>query len=270
MDNAAKQPKTSQYKVMMSHFVQYMPLIRELVGRDLKVKYRRSFLGYVWSVLNPLLMMIVQTIIFSYMFRSDIPNYPLYLICGNALFTFFNESANMGLTSIIYNATLIKKVYIPKYIFPLSRVVSSFVTMSFSLAAVVLVMLITRSPIYWTILLFWVPLLFLLVFCCGIALTLAALTVYFRDIQHLFGVITLGWMYATPIFYPLEQLPEFTQKVMKLNPLYHYINFFRNLVMYGNIPGHNTWIACILSSLVMLAIGLWVFRKLQRNFILYV
>ena len=270
MDNAAKQPKTSQYKVMMSHFVQYMPLIRERVGRDLKVKYRRSFLGYVWSVLNPLLMMIVQTIIFSYMFRSDIPNYPLYLICGNTLFTFFNESANMGLTSIIYNAPLIKKVYIPKYIFPLSRVVSSFVTMSFSLAAVVLVMLITRSPIYWTILLFWIPLVFLLMFCCGIALTLSALTVYFRDIQHLFGVITLGWMYATPIFYPLEQLPDFAQNLMKLNPMYHYINFFRNLVMHGNIPGPNTWIACSVCSLVMLAIGLWVFRKLQRNFILYV
>ena len=270
MDNAAKQMKSGQYKVMVSHFVQYVPLVRELVGRDLKVKYRRSFLGYIWSVLNPLLMMMVQTIIFSYMFRSNIPNYPLYLICGNTLFTFFNESANMGLVSIIQNAALIKKVYIPKYIFPLSRVVSSFVTMSFSLAAVVLVMLITRSPLHWTILLFWIPLLFLLIFFAGVAMTLSALTVYFRDIQHLFGVVTLGWNYATPIFYPIEQLPDFAQTLMKFNPMYHYINFFRNLVMYGNIPGPNTWIACAVSSFVMLFVGLWTFRKLQRNFILYV
>ena len=260
----------SQYKRVLAHFVQYRPLISELVGRDLKVKYRRSFLGYVWSILNPLLMMVVQTVIFSYMFRSDIPNYPVYLICGNTLFTFFNESANMGLTSIIYNAPLIKKVYIPKFIFPLSRVASSFVTMSFSMAAILLVMLVTRSPLHWTILLFWVPLIFLFMFCCGMALTLSALTVYFRDMQHLFSILTLGWMYATPIFYPIEQLPQFAQNLMKLNPMYHYINMFRNLVMYGNVPGPNTWFACAASGAVMLTVGLLVFHKLQRNFILYI
>ena len=261
---------TGQLRTSWGHFKKYRPLIRELVTRDLKVKYRRSFLGYLWSILNPLLMMLLQTLVFSYMFRFDIPNYPLYLICGNTLFTFFNESANMGLTSIIYNASLIKKVYIPKYIFPLSRVVSSFVTMSFSLAAVVLVMVFTRSPFYWTMVLFWVPLVFLFLFCCGIAMLLSALTVYFRDMQHLFSILTLGWMYATPIFYPLEQLPPFAQNLMKINPMYHYINMFRNLVMYGNIPGPNTWFACAASGVVMLAVGLLVFRKLQRNFILYI
>lgn len=262
--------QTDQLSSYWQHFVKYRPLIHELVSRDLKVKYRRSFLGYVWSILNPLLMMVLQTIIFSFMFRNDIPNYPLYLICGNTLFTFFNESANMGLTSIIYNAPLIKKVYIPKFIFPLSRVCSSFVTMSFSLAAVLLVMLFTQSPLHWTILLFWIPLIFELMFCCGIALLLSSMTVYFRDMQHLFSVLTLGWMYATPIFYPLEQLPQFAQNLMKLNPMYHYINMFRNLVMYGNIPGPNTWIACAVSGAAMLLIGLLVFRKLQRNFILYI
>ena len=105
--------KLRQLSTYWQHFVKYRPLIRELVSRDLKVKYRRSFLGYVWSILNPLLMMILQTIIFSYMFRSNIENYPLYLICGNTLFTFFNESANMGLTSIIYNAPLIKRSISP-------------------------------------------------------------------------------------------------------------------------------------------------------------
>ncbi len=262
--------RMDQYKSMAGHFVQYRPLIRELVTRDLKVKYRRSFLGYVWSILNPLLMMTVQTIIFSYMFRTDIPNYPLYLICGNTLFTFFNESANMGMVSILTSASLIKKVYIPKYIFPLSRVTSSFVNMSFSLVAVLLVMVFTRSPFYWTICLFWVPLVLLFLFCCGMVLVLSALTVYFRDMQYLFGIVTLAWMYATPIFYPIEQLPGFAQKLMRLNPMYHFINLFRNLVMYGNIPGPNTWIACAVSSLLMLGLGLWVFRKLQRNFILYI
>ena len=254
----------------LQRFKQYTPLIRELVGRDLKVKYRRSFLGYIWSILNPLLMMLLQSLIFSFMFRNNIPNFPLYLICGNTLFTFFNESTSMGMNSIIQNAALIKKVYIPKYIFPLSRVFSCFVTLLFSLVAIVLVMVVTRSPFYWTILLFWVPLLFLFIFCCGMALLLSALTVYFRDMQHLYSVLVMGWMYATPLFYPIEALPPAVIPLMKLNPLYHYVNMFRNLVMYGNIPGPNTWFACIASAAVMLGIGLWAFRKLQKNFILYI
>lgn len=252
------------------HFCKYEPLVHELVGRDLKVKYRRSFLGYIWSILNPLLMMLLQSLIFSYMFRSNIPNFPLYLICGNTLFTFFNEATNMGMNSIIQNAALIKKVYIPKFIFPLSRVVSCFVTMFFSFGAILLVMIVTRAAFYWTILLCWIPLLFLFFFCCGIALLLSALTVYFRDMQHLYGVLTLGWMYATPLFYPIEALPEAIIPLMKLNPLYHFINLFRNLVMYGNIPGPNTWFANVASSLIALLLGIWAFRKLQKNFILYI
>ena len=181
------------------NFSKYRPLIRELVTRDLKVKYRRSVLGYMWSILNPLLMMLLQTLVFSYMFRFDIPNFPLYLICGNTLFNFFNESTNMGMGSVLGNASLIKKVYVPKFIFPISRVVSSFVNLLFSLAAILLVMLITRSPFYWTILLVWAPLLLLLAFCCGMAVLLSALAVYFRDLQYLYGILTMAWMYATPL-----------------------------------------------------------------------
>lgn len=262
--------QTSQLSRYWQHFVKYQPLIRELVSRDLKVKYRRSFLGYVWSILNPLMMMALQTVIFSFMFRSNIPNYPLYLICGNTLFTFFNESTNMGMTSVIQNASLIKKVYIPKFIFPLSRVVSCFVTTLFSCGAVLLVMVLTRSTFYWTIFLCWMPLVLMFLFCSGMALLLSALAVYFRDMMHLYSILVMGWMYATPLFYPLSALPAALQKLMKLNPLYHYINLFRNLVMYGNIPGPNTWFACTACALVSMAAGLLVFRKLQKNFILYI
>lgn len=260
---------TAQLKTSWSHFTKYRPLIYELVTRDLKVKYRRSFLGYVWSILNPLLMMLLQTMVFSYMFRFDIDNFPLYLICGNTLFNFFNESTTMGLGSVLQNSSLIKKVYIPKFIFPLSRVVSSFVTMSFSLVAVLLVMLITGATFYPTVLLSVLPLLLLFVFSCGMAMLLSALAVYFRDIQYLYGVLTMAWMYATPLFYPISALPPMFIPIIKLNPLYHYINCMRNLVMYGVIPGVNTWFACIASAVVMLVVGLAAFRKLQRNFILY-
>ncbi|HIZ41499.1 MAG TPA: ABC transporter permease [Candidatus Gemmiger excrementigallinarum] len=263
-----RQPE-GQLRTSWGHFKKYRPLIRELVTRDLKVKYRRSFLGYVWSILNPLLMMLLQTLVFSYMFRFDIPNYPLYLICGNTLFNFFNESTNMGMGSVLGNSSLIKKVYVPKFIFPISRVVSSFVNLLFSLVAIVLVMLITRSPIYPTLLLVWAPLLLLFLFCCGMALLLSALAVYFRDLQYLYGIVTMAWMYATPLFYPLSQLPGFMQQIVKLNPLYHYINCMRCLVMYGFVPGPNTWFACVACAVVMVVLGLAAFRKLQRNFILY-
>lgn len=254
----------------LAHFKRYKPLIYELVIRDLKVKYRRSFLGYVWSLLNPLLMMGVMSLVFSNVFRFSIPNFPLYLICGQTLFTFFNESTNMAMRSILENGPLLRKVYVPKFIFPMSRILSSFVTMSFSLLAVFIVMIFSQISFSFTVLLFFVPLFFLFIFCCGIGLILAALSVYFRDVTHLYSVVTLAWMYATPIFYPLEAVSPRIVAIIKLNPLYHYINCFRNLLIYSNIPGPNTWFACIASSLLMLAIGLTVFGKLQRNFILHI
>lgn len=250
--------------------LKYKPLINELVMRDLRVKYRRSFLGYVWSLLNPLLMMTVMTIVFSYMFRFDIPNYPLYLICGQTLFSFFNESTTMAMYSIMQNGALIKKVYIPKYIFPISRVFSCFVTMSFSLASIVIVMLATRAPFHWTILLFPIPLVLLLVFCSGIALILSSLAVQFRDVTHLYGVVTLAWMYLTPIFYPLSAIPSELVPFIECNPMYNYITFFRELVLYGVIPEASLWAVCTLTSILVFLIGFAVFRKLQRSFILYI
>ena len=157
---------------MTARFEKYLPLMRELIARDLKVKYRRSVLGYLWSLLNPLLMMAILTMVFSQIFRFNIPNYPLYLICGQTLWTFFNESTNQAMYAVLSNGALLKKVYIPKYIFPISRVLSSFVTMSFSLVAIVIVLLVTRTPLYWSALLFPVPLFFLLLFSMGVGMVL--------------------------------------------------------------------------------------------------
>lgn len=252
------------------HLARYKTLINELVVRDLKVKYRRSFLGYLWSLLNPLMMMCVMVLVFSNVFRFDIPNFPLYLICGQTLFGFFSESTTMAMGSILGNASLLKKVYVPKFVFPISRVMSSFVTLSFSLLAIIIVLLFSNVTVSWSILLVLVPLLFLFVFSCGMGMILSALAVYFRDITHLYGVLILAWTYATPIFYPLEAVSPSIQTVIKLNPMYHYINFFRNLVIYNNVPGPNTWFACIASSLLMLAIGLILFNKMQKKFILHI
>ena len=255
---------------LANQFRRYKTLMSELVLRDLKIKYRRSFLGYVWSLLNPLLMMTVMSIVFSYMFRFDIPNYPLYLICGQTLWSFFNESTSMAMHSILQNGSLIRKIYIPKYVFPVSRVFSSFVTMSFSLIAILIVMLVTRVPFSLTLLLTPVPLLFLLIFSMGVGMVLSALSVYFRDVVHLYGVLTMAWMYATPIFYPESALPEGFSEFLRFNPMHQFISFFRELVLNGAVPAGEVWFSCIASSLVAFAAGTWVFHKLQRNFILHV
>ncbi len=252
-----------------SNLKKYVPLMGELVKRDLKVKYKRSVLGYFWSLLSPLMMMMILSYVFSHAFKTDMEYFPLYIISGNVLFTFFNDSTNYAMHSITGNGELIKKVYIPKYIFPLSNVLSSFVTALFSLMAVLIVMVFLRVPFHWQILLVPIPIFFEFVFCVGVGLILAALSVYFRDINHLYGVLTLAWMYGTPIFYPIDSVPERVARLIKLNPLYNYINFFRLLTMKGYIPGINTWIACIVSSLISLFIGIILFKKMQRNFILY-
>ena len=175
----------------------------------------------------------------------------------------------MAMYSVLQNGSLIKKVYIPKFIFPMSRVFSSFVTMSFSLGAILIVMLVTRAPLHWQLLLFPLPLILLLLFAMGVSMVLSSLSVYFRDVTHLYGVVTLAWMYVTPVFYPVSALPDEVAWVLKLNPMYYYLDNFRQLVLYGSLPTAKSWCICLLCSGVALAVGLTVFRKLQRNFILY-
>ena len=251
-------------------FNQYKPLLRELVVRDLKIKYRRSFLGYIWSMMNPLMMMGIMSLVFSYMFRFDIPNYPLYVICGQTLWTFLSESTNMAMHSVVGNGALIRKVYIPKFIFPMSRVLSSFVTMSFSLVAIFIVVLVTGVQLTWNVFLLPVPLVLLLLFCMGVGMVLSALAVYFRDIIHLYSVLVLAWMYMTPIFYPISALPANMASSFQFNPMYHYVTFLRDVVVYGTMPAGSIWLGCIGFSVLAFGGGLLIFRKLQRSFILYI
>lgn len=261
-----QQSATSTYALLR----RYAPLMRELVLRDLRVRYRRSILGYFWSLLNPLLMMCVMAFVFSTFFNSTVENFPLYLICGQTMWSCFNESTTTAMHSILQNSSLIKKVFIPKFIFPLARVLSAFVNMAFSLTAILLVMLFTGAKLYWTLLLFWMPLVLLFLFCCGMGLILSALAVYFRDVTHLYGVVTLAWMYATPIFYDPAILPETVRGVLSVNPIYHYLTMFRQLIVYGQIPGWETWAVCAGCSALLLTAGWLLFGRLQRNFILHI
>lgn len=248
----------------------YIPLLQQLVLRDLKIKYRRSFLGYLWSLMNPLLMMWILTMIFSYVFRFDIPNYPLYLITGQIVFGFFSESTTVAMSAVLSNAGLLKKVYLPKFVFPLASVISSFVNMLFSLVAIFIVMVATDVSLQPTLLFLPLGLVILFVFSVGIGLALSSLSVYFRDMFHLYGVLTTAWSFATPIFYPVNIIPEDLRYILYYNPLYYILDFFRKIILYDTVPDGSDIMLCIAISCISLVVGISIFRKLQNKFVMYI
>lgn len=270
MNNVTRKKEKNEIVGYFENFYKYRHLLRELVVKDVKVKYRRSVLGLVWSILNPLLMMLVITAVFSTIFKFNVENFPAYYLLGALIFNFNNEATMLAMTSIRGGAGLIKKVYIPKYIFPLEKIMFAFVNALFSLIAVIIVLAILRVELTWTIILFPIPLIYVLVFSTGLGLILATMNVFFRDTEHLYGVFVTAWMYLTPIIYPMEILPEVMQKMMILNPLYHYVEYFRMVVLYGMVPSLKENIVCLACSLIFLIIGLIVFKKNQDKFILFI
>lgn len=247
----------------------YEFLISQLVIRDFKSKYKRSILGVFWSFLNPLLTMTVQFLVFSTFFMADTQNYPVYLLSGVVCFSFFSECTTMCLSSISGNARLITKVYIPKYIFPLSRTISSSINLGISLIPLLLACLVLGVAIRPQALLFFFFLICLIVFSLGIGLFLSALMVYFRDIQFLWTVITQVWMYATPIFYPAEIVPDKYRFILRINPLYHFIGNARTCLINGVSPEPKAYLFCLFFAALSLAIGSYTFKKTQDNFALY-
>lgn len=261
----------NKMKIRFQVLYDYRYLIKQLVTKDIKLKYRRSFLGYVWSVLNPLMVMVVMYLVFAHMFRFDVENYPAYLIIGQTLYTFMTEATNQAIFSITGNGSLLKKVYVPKYVFTLSKVTSSLVNLLFSLGALLIVFIITRVQFSWTMLFFPVILIQLYIFSLGLGLFLAEAAVFFRDIQYIYSVITTAWMYLTPIFYPIEQLPEAMQTAIKtFNPMYQYITQFRTIVLQQTLPEVTDVAYGFCIAFIFLIFGSWAFIRKQDDFILYI
>lgn len=247
----------------------YKFMIKQLVSRDFKTKYKRSVLGACWSFLNPLLTMAVQYVVFSTIFRSNIENYPVYLLSASILFNFFTESVGGGLVSIVGNASLIKKVYVPKYIYPVTKVLSTLINLLISMLPLLVVILITGEKINRAYLLIPYVVLCLFLFCVGMSLILSSLMVFFRDIQFLWGIISLLWMYATPMFYPESIIPERFHFILDMNPMYHYISFFRNILLEYASPQMSEYAFCMAFSVFFCVVGAWIFRHSQKKFVLY-
>ena len=251
-------------------------ILQQLVTKDFKLRYRRSVLGVIWSVLNPLLMMMIMSFVFSYFLRgSNVENYPLYLIVGNITFSLMSEATNGGLTSIISAAPLLKKVKVDRWVFPVQKVFSAMMNFGFSLIAVVVVMLFFQVMPTWHIV-WMIPALFLLMlFCIGISLLIGAAAVFFRDMIHLWSVALTAWTYLTPIFWDLSLLtnagaPQFVVWVVKANPMYNYLEIMRCAIVYQSSPEPMVIALAVFWAALALVAGLVVFRKTEHKFILYI
>lgn len=264
-----KHGQRSLLTMTVTLFNQYKYLIKQLVERDFRVKYKASALGMVWSFLNPLLTMMVYLLVFSTIFSSDIEYFPVYLMSGIVLFSFFSDSTNLGMGSIVGNSSLITKVYMPKMIYPLSKVLSSAINFCISLIPLFLVMMMTRVAFHKSLLLLPVVILFLLVFSFGMSLILATLNVFFRDTQFLWGVLLTLLNFLTPVFYPESIIPAQFLTIYHMNPLYQIIYFMRKIILDGVSPTPVTYLYCIASSGLTLLFGIWVFRKYQDRFVLH-
>lgn len=251
-------------------FKEYSFLLKQLIGRDFAVKYRRSYLGIVWVILNPLLTMIILSSVFSFIFRFTIENFPVYLILGQIIFNFYSEATQISITTITSSGQMIKKIYVPKYIFPLSKTMFSFFNFVLSFIPVILVMIYYKIPI--TINIVYLPTLLVFFFCfvLGVCFILSALQVFLRDTQYLYGIFLTLLGYTTPIFYSIETMSPLIQKVMLINPLYHYMNTLRTILLYGETPTVQQMAACMIIGIIFLAVGMGYFFRKQKKFILYI
>lgn len=249
----------------------YRELIWALALKELKIRYKRSVLGFMWALLNPALLMIVMTLVFSTVMRFAIPHYAVFLLSVLLPWTFVSQSLSYGTEAIVSNGELIKKVRVAKLVFPMAALISNIINLLLSLIPLALLIPIVRHPFYWKTWLYLpVPLLALTIFTLGGIFFFAAANVFYRDVAHILQVVLSAWFYFTPIIYPLDMIPVRFQWIFKLNPLIYVINGFRLAVYYGQLPKAPSIIASFVCAFISLFIGFWVFRKYQNSFVFYV
>ena len=246
-------------------------LFSELVKRDFKKKYKRTYLGMLWSVLSPMLTLLVMSLVFKHFFGNDTPHYTIYLFCGNIIFSFFSDSTSGGMGALLANADIFTKIKLPKFLFLLSRNVSSLINFGLTFAVFILFCIfdgITVTPMFFALI---IPIICLSVFNIGVGLILSALFVFFRDMQYLWSVFTLLLMYLSAIFYTTDRFAEIgVERLFLLNPVYVYIKYFREAVINGALPSLPYHLLCFGYALLALTVGATVYRCCNEKFLYYV
>jgi ABC-type polysaccharide/polyol phosphate export permease len=248
----------------------YRELIWALALKELKIRYKRSILGFLWALLNPMLLMLVLTVVFSTMLPVQKPHYPIFLLSVLLPWTFFSQSLSYAAESIVGNGDLIKKVRVAKLVFPVAAVVSNMINLLLSFIPLLLILLVMGHPFYWTWIYLPVAITALVLLTLGATFFFAAVNVYYRDVAHILQILLQVWFYLTPIIYSIEFVPEKYRIFFKLNPIVYVLNGFRLGVYYGMLPSLQSVIASFLCAFAALYLGFQVFRRHQDDFVFYV
>ena len=255
---------------MFRKLKRYQFLFEELVKRDFKKKYKRTLLGVVWSVLSPMLTMLVMRTVFIQFFGNTTPHYTIYLLAGTLTFSFFSDSTGQGMTSLMGNAPIFSKVNVPKYLFLLSKNVQTLINYGLTLIVFFLFCIIDEITFTWKFVLLLYPVFFLVLFNIGVGLILSALYVFFRDMQYLWSVCTQMLMYVSALFYTVDRFEPEIQKFFYLNPLYLFITYFRQIVIDGSIPSAGVHLLILLDTAIVVGIGCWMYKKYNHRFLYYI
>ena len=255
---------------MFQKMKKYQFLFEELVKRDFKKKYKRTVLGIGWSLLSPLLMLLVMKVVFTQFFGRNTPHYTIYLFCGNLIYSYYSESTKSGMRSLMENSKVFTKVTVPKYLFLLSKNVQTFI--SFLLTLVIFFGFVTADHLAftWKFICLLYPIVCLILFNIGVGLILSALYVFFRDVEYLYDVFTRLLMYLSAIFYTIDRYPPNVQNLFLLNPVYLFIRYFRKIVIEATIP--SVWFHLLMLGDVVIALGVgcWMYKKYNTRFLYYV
>ena len=239
-------------------------LLEQIVKKNFLSRYKDSVLGIFWTILNPLLMMALFTIIFSTIFGRNIENYSVYFLCGWCIFNFFSGVISISMNVLKGNKSILQRNPAPKYIFVIGTVISEFINFLIMMALLVCVMIVTQAPFHLPVMLFSIiPIISLLIMVTGLGLIFSIVCVYYTDVRHLWGVVSMMLMYASALFYPMSIIPEPYRQYLVLNPLYWIIEQFRSLVYYGTFPPISAIVNSILLSIIILVFGVIVFKKYE-------
>jgi ABC-type polysaccharide/polyol phosphate export permease len=254
----------------MIEIYRYRDLVLALVARELKVRYRRSAIGFTWTMLQPLLMMLVLQVVFSSLFRFQLANYPVYAMAGILFWNFFSQSVVSSMNSLRGNSQLLKKVPVPKAVFPIATVASGVINLLFALVPLLLILVITGHPLTPALLFLPVAILLAALFTLGAGLLLSPLSIFFNDIVEMITVILSVLMYLTPIFYPKEIVPQKMRWIVRFNPLRSILEVFRDPIYYGKVPPLSHLTVSFLIVLIALGVGAWAFRKSSDRIPFYI
>lgn len=255
---------------MFKKLRKYQFLFEELVKRDFKKKYKRTVLGMAWSILSPLLTLLVMKLVFTQFFGRNTPHYTTYLFCGNLIFSYFKESSDQGMQSLIGNAAIFTKVNVPKYLFLFSKNVQTLINFGLTLCVFFVFCILDHITFTWKFIFLLYPICFLVLFNIGIGLILSALFVFFRDIQYLWSVFTMLLMYMSAIFYTIDKYDPVMQNLFLLNPVYLFIRYFRKIVIEATIPTIWFHVLIITDVIFVLGLGCWMYKKYNTKFLYYV